>query len=268
MKSPVSVLGGVLLLFAAIQNSALAAPAIWEPIFGPSLGLSDDSTTSVGLSFTFNFQGTNYTSVFVSSNGFLAFGSNPGSQCCDGNLSSFLSGPPRISVAWGDQDPGAGGAVRFMDFGTKAVFTWDGVPEFSNSSPNTYQIQLFADGTIVFGYDVLNSNQDAGGHRHHVLIGITEGGGAADPGEVDFASANPFIASNLGTTYEFFARGPNGATGPNPDPFNLDDHNIIFRSQILAIPEPASLAAFGVAGLMGFGTFLVRRRRKATALAV
>ncbi len=33
------------------------------------------------------------------------------------------------------------------------------------------------------------------------------------------------------------------------------------------VPEPASLAAFGVAGLFGFGAFLVRRRRKATALA-
>ena len=76
--------------------------------------------------------------------------------------------------------------------------------------------------------------------------------------------------------YEFFARGPNGATGGNPDTFDLAQSNIcytpnetrgwIVNNCAVTVPEPGSLPlAFAaltlVAGLGAAG----KRARKTTA---
>ena len=50
---------------------------------GTQLALGDDSTASVGLGFDFDYFGSSFDTVFVSSNGFLSFSSSD-SACCAG----------------------------------------------------------------------------------------------------------------------------------------------------------------------------------------
>ena len=57
------------------------------------MNLGDDSSQEVALGFTFPFQGQNYTSVFVNSNGNLTFGSG------DTDFSESVSDLLRISRA-------------------------------------------------------------------------------------------------------------------------------------------------------------------------
>ena len=67
---------------------------------GTVLNLGDDQTALVNLGFSFNFYGNDYTSAFVSSNGFLSFTDN-NQGCCDGYA---LPGPINnsIFVGWTD----------------------------------------------------------------------------------------------------------------------------------------------------------------------
>ena len=67
---------------------------------GTALNLGDDQTALVNLGFSFNFYGNDYTSAFVSSNGFLSF-TNNNQGCCNGYA---LPGPINnsIFVGWTD----------------------------------------------------------------------------------------------------------------------------------------------------------------------
>jgi hypothetical protein len=256
------VLAGVALTsWLGVTCSVEATPIIWEPNFGPSLNLDDDDSANVVLPFNFPFYGTNYTSVEVGSNGVLSFPSGSGSGPLDGDPAFLLNGPPKIDLPNFDQDPSSDGAVRANVLADRAVFTWDGVPEFASDLPNTFQVQIFDSGQIILGYDVLHPMPTD--HRHHGIVGVSPGGGASDPGEVDFTALPP--VHNTGaepTIYEFFARGPNGATGPDPDPFDLATpmRNIIFTPngqngfivEQLIVPEPSCLLLVA-AGLLSAG---------------
>ncbi|TQV86077.1 hypothetical protein FKG94_00515 [Exilibacterium tricleocarpae] len=165
---------------------------------GRVLNLRDESSEEVELDFSFPFQGQNWDSVFVNSNGNLTFGSPDLSFPSAGNL---LSGPPRIAQFWADLDPGSQGLVTANVQSATATITFSNVPLFPITQPNTFAVTLNANGSIAFDYGDLD---DVTTPR---LVGISEGGGAVDPGSTDLSGAANFPVS--GTTYEEF--GSNNA---------------------------------------------------------
>ncbi len=208
--SLVAASDSILAAATSVPGGGSGVPALWEPNFGSLVtnGRCDDCTTGVPgveLGFSFPFQGQNFTHAVVSGNGFLWLGGDQGSQCCNPSVPTFLTGLGRVSVGWTDWDPRFGdGGVRANILPGRAVFTWDGVPEYpGGSNPNSrFQIQLLADGRIIFGYETLHPLTG-----HDLLIGVTPGGGAADPGEVHFLTAVPLSTGSTGTVYEVFTMG-------------------------------------------------------------
>lgn len=259
---------GMAAVLGLAASPSIAAPIIWESSFGSSVVGGDDSTANVSFGFNFSFLGGNYSGGEVSTNGFLSLGGSNGSGCCDGSVSGFLNGAARIAPAWYDLD----GMTVFLNTSTagRAVLTWQG-HEFSNSSPVLMQLQLFSDGRIIFGYDSLPPLED-NGHRHDAITGVTAGGGAADPGEVNYSAALPFSSGGNGTVYEFFNRGPNGASGgSNIDTFDLAGGNICFDPNGRGgwsvgscaannVPEPDTLALLALS--MGALVLATRRRQR------
>jgi len=125
----------------------------FDSTLGTDLSLGDESFSQQTLGFTFPFFGTDYTELFVTSNGNLTFGTGEVSFLV--NVETFVTDPlPRIAGLWDDFDPGTGGAVFFKtDGSSKATITWSGIPEFFLSNSNTFQVTLESSGTITMTYN-------------------------------------------------------------------------------------------------------------------
>lgn len=164
------------------------------------LDLGDDDSEEVVLGFDFPFNGVNYASVFVNSNGNLTFGS--GDTDFTESVAEFLSDQPRIAPLWDDLSPNNGGSVS-VEFGPgSATVIFDAVPEFFTTGANTFMVTMRDDGSYTIAYGAISSLDG--------LAGSTEGGGAADPGETDLSAGGPYPAA--GTTYEGFT-GDNDLSG-------------------------------------------------------
>ena len=190
------------------------------PAFADVLPLGDDTSIEVDLPFSFNFCGTDYTSVFVNSNGNLTFGESSPSFAED--VQDFLDGPPRIAALWDDLSPNNGGVVLLTRTTSSLTITFREVPEFIARGGNSFAITLQADGRVEIDYGPTNGSD--------ALVGITPGRGASDPGPTDLSSELEHPAN--GTTYELFTL---------IDGVDLDGTTLVFsddRNQVRRDPTP------------------------------
>jgi hypothetical protein len=123
---------------------------------------------------------------------------------------------------------------------------WDAIGSYENEfAPYTFQLQLLADGTIIFGYygisELSEANLDTLVH-----VGLTEGNLADYPTEVDYAADSPF------TTGDSVLQRFDYET---PQAFGLDGMNVVFTplaeggyEVTTVVPAPPALALAGVAG--------------------
>ena len=72
--------------------------------------------------------------------------------------------------------------------------SFDSVPEFFSTGSNTFSFTLHDSGRVDLDYGACTSTDS--------IVGVTEGNGAADPGETDLSTGGPVPV--LGTTYEQF----------------------------------------------------------------
>ncbi len=200
--------------------------------------------------FTFPFFGTRYTEVFVNSDGNLTFGAGDGVPGEARSEARFLSGPPRIAPLFTDLDPGAAGEIRASVSPGQVTFTWDRVPEFSDTTfptRNLFSVTLFASGDIRFVYDrvAITPDEDlAFPQGLQVIVGITPGGGAAST-QKDLSSIAPTIPVQEAPIHEVF----NGST------FDLEGEEIFFVAGTTEIFFPfyrgnlQEFSGFGVTNL-------------------
>ncbi|MBI1423919.1 MAG: hypothetical protein GC149_10675 [Gammaproteobacteria bacterium] len=143
---------------------------------GPSAAVDDDITQALNLGFTFNFAGTNFTSVRIQSNGRLQFVSTfcgYGTQS-NGNPRTYPYPMPdsrltyTMRVYGADIDPSLGsGRVSYASLGTAPnryfVVTWTNVKEWSaGSSLFNLQVILYENGS--FKYQFGSISNPANGH--------------------------------------------------------------------------------------------------------
>ena len=174
---------------------------------GTPIALGDDDFEEVEIGFDFPFQGTDWSSLFVNSNGNLTFGS--GDTDFSESVAELLSDQPRIAALWDDLSPNAGGNVIVENSEGRFIVTFEDVPEFFASTTNSFSISLSPRGNISVSYDGIAASDG--------LVGVSQGGGVSDPGPVDLSVGDPFSA--FGTTYEQFTSG---------SPFDLDDTRVDF----------------------------------------
>jgi subtilisin family serine protease len=119
----------------------------------------DDSFSTLGIGFPVSYFGQTYSTAYVSSNGFLALGSNSGAAEFE-NWPIPAPFAPNGIVApfWDDLDPSSGGAVYAAVTGAAPNRTlhveWFQVPHF-NFGPSgtvTFELSLSENGDVRFQY--------------------------------------------------------------------------------------------------------------------
>ena len=139
---------------------------------GTRLNLGGDEGIRVDLPFEFPFYGEMKSSVMVSSNGYLTFGSTGGSWT---NTSIPNTNEPNelIAVFWDDLEPqNAPGSVYYYGDEEKFVVQYQTVPRYSSGGPYTFQVTLTPGGTITYHYKEMQ-----GTRLNEATIGIENSDG-------------------------------------------------------------------------------------------
>jgi hypothetical protein len=163
---------------------------------GDRIDIGDDASRTIDLPFPFTFYGTAYTRVFLNSDGNLTFNRADNASTAR-SLNRFLEGPPRIALNFLDLDPsvtsGTAGVYLLERQGLVRV-TWLDVPEYDETSSNTFQVTLFPNGRITMAYGDVAA--DVG------IVGVSPGG----PGLinlVDMSQVQPSTATRDAIAEQF-----------------------------------------------------------------
>jgi photosystem II stability/assembly factor-like uncharacterized protein len=159
---------------------------VWTDLSaGTNVGLvGDDAAASIPIGFTFSFYGSSYSGVTVSSNGYLAFGSQPGTEYENKPLPSATAPNALVAVFWDDLAVTAASQVKSLLLGSapsrRLVVGWEGVSRVGTSGTGSFQAVLF-EGTnrielryrdVIFGHPSYDRGKDAS-------IGIEDPSGTA-----------------------------------------------------------------------------------------
>ncbi|MEM6327563.1 MAG: M36 family metallopeptidase, partial [Bacteroidota bacterium] len=145
----------------------------WIDLAGTAspISLQDDDAEAVALPWSFSFYGEEYTTVNVSSNGYLTFNSVGTTAYTNEPIPSTGVPDNFVAVFWDDLNPLDGGAIYAQDLGDgRFVIQWDGIPHYNSGGTATISVQaiLSRSGEIVLQYEEINL--DGAGTSHTVGI--------------------------------------------------------------------------------------------------
>ncbi|MCA9311731.1 MAG: S8 family serine peptidase, partial [Phycisphaerales bacterium] len=139
-----------------------------DPTGGTVITMSDDDSELVTLTggASISIYGNSYSSFYVGSNGYVTFSTSDTdySETYEDHFDT-----ERVSALFDDLNPSAGGTVSWKQLGDRVAVTWSGVPQYSTSDSNTFQIELFFDGTVTISWNGIASGD--------AICGLSGGGG-------------------------------------------------------------------------------------------
>ncbi len=136
----------------------------WEDISNtgtllPRVSGADDEFESFDLGFAFPYFGQSFTSVFVSSNGFITFGEGS-DQFSNSELPGADMPANEIAGFHTDLNPRRSGEIFYLNESDRAIIQYEGVDSYGGTGKVTFQIVLKSDGTIDLRYKTLPSVVD------------------------------------------------------------------------------------------------------------
>ncbi len=135
--------------YAACTDEATIFPV--DPTTATVLALGDDAYVEVPISGGAQLwlYGIGYSSYFVGSNGVITFGQ--GDDQWTESLGAHFQ-MPRISALFDDFNPSVGGRISHLQLADRVVVTYENVPEWGQSTLNSFQVEMFFSGTIRLTY--------------------------------------------------------------------------------------------------------------------
>jgi len=213
----------------------------------------DSSSVLIGLGFTFQFYGTNYTSCYINNNGNITFGAPYGDYTPSGFPSAAI--PPMIAPFWADVDtrPAATGRVWYKIIDSNnggaldtLVVVWDNVGYYNQHADllNTFELTIsnFTNPVMQPGSNVCFEYDNM-----CWTTGDIEGtGGFTDPPSP--TTGNATVGINRGSGGDYFQIGRFGENNSTYDgPFGtadgvsfLDQKRFCFNTQTGNVPPVAT----------------------------
>ncbi|MFZ9629453.1 MAG: S8 family serine peptidase [Ilumatobacteraceae bacterium] len=162
-----------------------ATTSSWvDPTVGGTVRtLSDDSSVLVTLPFTVTWYGTDQTTVNVSSNGYLRFGSGAATSYSNTAIPDATDPNGMAAAWWDDLNPAAGGTVYTSVQGSSPnrVFSasWVDInPYNTTGNPVTFQI-LIDEATDALTFQYLDASAATGSNGSSATVGVENADGSA-----------------------------------------------------------------------------------------
>ncbi len=132
---------------------------------------------NIPIGFDFEYYGTVYDVVSVSSNGFIGFGAQSATGCCSGASIPSTSTPNNIiALWWEDLNPSNGGSIYYETLGSpplqRFVLSFQNVQHYGGGNPVSVQVKLY-EGSSSIEIHVDAAPSDGGTHS----CGIEDSGG-------------------------------------------------------------------------------------------
>ncbi|KKN21206.1 hypothetical protein LCGC14_0927780 [marine sediment metagenome] len=128
---------------------------------GTELILTDDDYAATSLPFDFTFYNQTFSTIYLSSNGYLSFTDTTPWQYSN---VPFPSGDSThtymIAPFWDDIYPPDGGNIYVQSFGTYWVAVWQDIYHYDSPLLGSFEVILYDTGEIIFNYDYLDYTGD------------------------------------------------------------------------------------------------------------
>ncbi len=182
-----------------------SATFTYDAVLGTDMNMTDDGNSLRTLAFTFNYFGTDWSNIQVSSNGAIAFGAviNP-SGAFDSD--DFFNNVPKIAAYFLDLLPSGTTDVYFKSEATKATITWNNIREFGTTSMNRFQVVLRDDDSFDVTFNGIATMVATNGLP--ITAGIHPGGGPPLDA-ISFSADIPYVGGAGTGFYEQYYNFPN-----------------------------------------------------------
>ena len=135
----------------------------WQDISGVGevVGGEDNNFGPFPLGFDFSYYGEIFSSVRVGTKGWLSFTSASGTYT-NQSIPNALEPNNMLAPFWDDLSPSFGGTVYyFADAGNdRFIVQWEAVIHFPDGPPETFQVILNADGSIIYQYQTVSDDSE------------------------------------------------------------------------------------------------------------
>jgi hypothetical protein len=145
--------------YAFTQASGTFTPITGGTLLGSGTGMDDNTYPAVPLGFTFNYNGTNYTTINVNTNGWASFTSS-----VPNNYGVLTIAGNHLAACARDLQGQAGGALRVQTIGTECIIQWTNFRLWNGALTQNlnFQIRLNSVGnTIRFVYGTMTMTTTA-----------------------------------------------------------------------------------------------------------
>lgn len=117
---------------------------------------SDDDSERVNLTnFTFPFCDTDYSTVYMISNGRVTM--NSADTSYSESTINFASSPRSVAALWDDLYPEGYETTAWVEYADAVGFYWRDMSEISYANYNTFSIVLMSDGRILIEYENIDA---------------------------------------------------------------------------------------------------------------